>query len=209
MTNPVALSLRGLIPLSSQAARLPGWNLRFLGRGGMASAEPEPEDADALIHGVLHLLTLKDLRELDRIEGGYLRKQCVVEVTEADGSVRPIAASVYQMIPVARSMSNSPPSQRYIDIIIKGCQFYGVPASWTDWLASHPATARKPEKDWGCFVVAADTPSLPSQVSTTTSHLTLPAILLQYSIHFYKIIDCTTGHLHAKRFRRGTPLDRH
>ncbi len=62
-------------------ARLDSWHLRFFGVGGMASAEPNDEceydltdmapfvngTLPSAIHGVLHLLTANDMKELDRI----------------------------------------------------------------------------------------------------------------------------------------------
>ena len=94
MTNTTILALRDLKPLSSRPALLRGWRIRFVGSSGMASAEEcSATDADEELHGVLHLMTRVQMVELDRIEGGYARTQCVAHLY--DGTR--IQANVYQM----------------------------------------------------------------------------------------------------------------
>ena len=52
MTNTTILALRDLKPLSSKPASLKGWRLKFVGSGGMASAEQcEVEQPEEELHG--------------------------------------------------------------------------------------------------------------------------------------------------------------
>eukprot|EP00455_Lapot_gusevi_P056632 TRINITY_DN9457_c0_g1_i2.p1 TRINITY_DN9457_c0_g1~~TRINITY_DN9457_c0_g1_i2.p1 ORF type:complete len:311 (-),score=0.44 TRINITY_DN9457_c0_g1_i2:180-1112(-) len=164
MTHPTALALRNLRPVSSEPAELKGWTLKFLGSGGMASAEPIDDEAETLnsstqalssIHGVLHLLSVAQMKELDRIEGGYHRRPCVVTTY----SGMEIHAYVYQM-EATRAMESGLPTQRYVDIISHGCTYYGVAPHWIAWLQSHPRIDRKPPSLWNTFEVLPTTPTL-------------------------------------------------
>ncbi len=49
MMNPVSLKLRGLEPVRSYPARVPDWELVFVGAGGMASLQ---QTDGAFMHGV-------------------------------------------------------------------------------------------------------------------------------------------------------------
>jgi hypothetical protein len=102
MTNTVSLALRELSPISSKPAILKNHKLVFRGSGGMATSEevdkyePHENDHDSSefaseVHGVLHLLTRKNMALLDQFEGGYKRKFCTVELydgTQVKGGLR-------------------------------------------------------------------------------------------------------------------------
>ena len=146
MTNTTALSLRDLTPISSRPAMLPGYRLVFRGNGGMASAEKTDtlvthDDIDQedypfdCIHGVLHLLTASDMQTLDYFEGGYDKQECKVLLYD---KVTEISAFVYVMHksawPVAGPHPHILPTERYLDIIAKGCTEHGVNPAWIDFI---------------------------------------------------------------------------
>jgi hypothetical protein len=168
MTNSVALSLRDLSPISSKPAMLMGYRMVFRGSGGMASAEPieeyEPCATDAAaypfdcIHGVLHLLTAADMRLLDEYEGGYVRRQC--KVTLYNGTTH-IHAFVYQMLRTSwhPGCVHELPSERYLDIISKGCSEHGVREGWIEFIRNHRNIPRTCPSQFRTFHV--DTVAVP------------------------------------------------
>src|SRR4051794_38814319 len=44
--------------------------------------------------------------------------------------------------------AHNPPSERYLDIIIRGCQHFNVKQSWIDWLKAHPFVPRKQPNEY-------------------------------------------------------------
>jgi hypothetical protein len=70
MMNPTSLALRELTPVRSYPARVPGWQLVFKGKGGMASIDRVDSEH---FHGVLHLMSHADMKTLDSIESIYNR----------------------------------------------------------------------------------------------------------------------------------------
>ena len=154
MCNPVSLLLRGIQPVSgcSAAAVLRGYRLAFHGEAGMADIQPAPSCDSADIeasaasgspyvdhfHGVLHLISEAHLAVLDRIEAGYRR--IVVRVQLYDGSTQ--AAFVYQMYDTPQLQRHGLPSERYVDIISRGCQHYNVCSQYVRWLQSLPCVPR-------------------------------------------------------------------
>lgn len=71
---------RGLHPLESVPARLPGWRLAFTHRGGMGDVQPLAAGeagegrpgGDGAVHGVLHRLSASQYGALARMEHEYL-----------------------------------------------------------------------------------------------------------------------------------------
>lgn len=119
MMNPVSLSLRGLNPLQSWPCRCIGFTRRFWGKNGMAEIF-EVEDGE--FHGVLHKMTDDDLKKLDAIEIGYIRKDitCVLY----DGTE--VVATGYQFDRTKITLDEPrPPSERYVDIMALGMEHYG------------------------------------------------------------------------------------
>ena len=147
MCNPVSLLLRGIqpVPGCSVAAVLKGYRLAFHGEAGMADIQPVAADSDSdggsytdHFHGVLHLISEAHLAVLDRIEAGYGRK--LVRVELYDGSSQ--AAYAYQMFDRPQPQRHGLPSERYVDIISRGCQHYGVCPEYVRWLQSLPCVPR-------------------------------------------------------------------
>lgn len=162
MTNHIALQLRDLKPISSQPAILNGYRLLFRGSGGMASAEEVDnveliEDLDnysgkfnTQIHGILHLLTHEQLKLLDTFEGGYIRKPC--KVTLYDNSTQ-VNAYAYSMDRNKWKLPHQLPTERYLDIIVKGCTFHGVNNEWIEYIKSLKTIPRKKPIDFTSFTM--------------------------------------------------------
>ena len=154
MCNPVSLLLRGIQPVTgcSVAGLLRGYRLAFHGEAGMADIQPAADCEQAAeevaamygrtyashFHGVLHLISEPHLAVLDRIEAGYRR--IVVHVELYDGSSQ--AAYAYQMYATPHLQRHGLPSERYVDIISRGCQHYNVCSQYVQWLRSLPCVPR-------------------------------------------------------------------
>jgi len=143
MINNISLALRNVFPLESHPAILREWKLVFQGAGGMANVHSCP---GSYFHGVLHLLTSEQMKTLDKIEASY--KHVDVQVELYDG--RCVEAAVYKMdeAKIDPTIPNRPPSERYIDIIVRGCVHYGVAQSHIDWLKEQHFVPRKSPKDY-------------------------------------------------------------
>ena len=100
MLSSTMIDLRQLQPISSTAAVLPGYRLRFNVPGlpgiepSWASVEPVPYDERCdeqpveLVHGVMHTLTAQDFATVCRTEGvpfSYLLQKCSVVPYIGDG----------------------------------------------------------------------------------------------------------------------------
>lgn len=103
MLSSTMIDLRQLQPISSTAAVLPGYRLRFNVPGlpgiepSWASVEPVPYDDDErccdeqpieLVHGVMHTLTAQDFATVCRTEGvpfSYLLQKCPLVPYIGDG----------------------------------------------------------------------------------------------------------------------------
>lgn len=138
MMNKVSLALRELNPIESWPCRCIGFNRRFWGRNGMAEIF---EEEGAEFHGVLHRMTDDDLKKLDSIEHGYLRKNitCVLY----DGTT--IIATGYQFDRSKISVDEPrPPSERYVDIMALGMEQHGChPAAIEELRATPNIVPRK------------------------------------------------------------------
>jgi gamma-glutamylcyclotransferase (GGCT)/AIG2-like uncharacterized protein YtfP len=143
MINPTSLSLREIFPTKSYPAELKGWELVFLGAGGMASVI---ETKDKSLHGVCHEITRREMEMLDKIEGSYMR--LLVDVETYEGKTVP--AFVYQMDQSRMDgrVQSLPPSERYIDIIVRGGKHFGMKKEFLDWLLSVTVVPRRLPKDY-------------------------------------------------------------
>jgi hypothetical protein len=136
MASEVLVARRGLRPVWSAAAALPGHRLVFDLPGlpfvepSFASVAPDPE---ARVHGVVWALSPSDLRRLDGFESGrYRRTPLPVEILGRG----PAHAEVYVNRRPARAR---PPSRRYLDLLARGAEEHGLPADYVAWLRAHPA----------------------------------------------------------------------
>ena len=155
MTNPTSLLLRGIRPHPncSMPGVLRGYRLVFHGPAGMANIERVEDgkegwgrgggDAEyaSHFHGVLHLIDEAHLDVLDRIEAGYVRRVVDVELYDRTHQL----AFAYQMSGRSDDVPAFPhglPSERYLDIISRGCTHYHVDERYVRWLRSLPHIPR-------------------------------------------------------------------
>ena len=158
MTNSTALSLRELSVISSQPATLNGFRLLFRGVGGMATVEradnvqllsgiDEDDYPFDCVHGVLHLISVAQMKQLDYFEGGY--NKLSVKINLYDN--REVNAFVYQMDATRIKLPNMLPSERYTDIIAQGCLAHGVTKQWIDFIKGHRCIPRKKSLEFSSF----------------------------------------------------------
>ncbi|KDO33788.1 hypothetical protein SPRG_01667 [Saprolegnia parasitica CBS 223.65] len=105
----------------------------------MAEAVPE---VGASFHGVLHKMTSTEMQSLDQIEVTYVRVPAKTRLYDG----RLIDATIYGRDAgkvAAMGQTDKPPSERYIEIMVRGCEHYGVAASHIALLKSVPFVPRK------------------------------------------------------------------
>ncbi|KDO33789.1 hypothetical protein SPRG_01668 [Saprolegnia parasitica CBS 223.65] len=139
MMNPISLSNRGLAPVESHPAEVLDYTLQFFGAAGMAEAVPE---VGASFHGVLHKMTSTEMQVLDQLESTYVRVPAKTRLYDG----RLIDATIYGRDAAkvaAMGQNDKPPSERYIEIMVRGCEHYGVAASHIALLKSVPFVPRK------------------------------------------------------------------
>jgi hypothetical protein len=153
--NLTSLRAKGVEPLQSDRATLPGWRLRFNVRhwfrheGGVGNIEATGNAADR-VEGLVHLCEDAHLPPLDAVEAcgvGYDRIE--VEVHTAGGPVR---ALTYIGMPAFLDDA-SLPSRRYLNILLRGALAAGLDAAYTEELRAHPV---HPEREYPAFEHPAD-----------------------------------------------------
>jgi len=144
-----ALRAKGVVPMASAPARLPGYALRFSVRhffaheGGVGNIEP---DADDEVWGVLHRLGADALGALDAAElypQGYDRIE--VEVIGAHGALQ--RALTYVGTPGFHD-PQALPTRRYLNILLQGAVEAGLPATWIGRLRAQPVLQQPPVARW-------------------------------------------------------------
>lgn len=133
----VSLRAKGVDPLTSERAVLPGWRLAFdipdffAIEGGTGNIEPSDEDT---VHGVLHGCRSRHLAVLDQLEavGSRYRR---VETTVLTYAGRAVRAYVYRGIDDILDPSLLP-SERYRNILVKGASDMSLDARYVDRLRS-------------------------------------------------------------------------
>ncbi|MEX8497345.1 MAG: gamma-glutamylcyclotransferase family protein [Leptothrix ochracea] len=141
-----SLRAKGVAPLASLRATLPGWRLRFnvqhffLHEGGVGNIEPCTE-AGSAVQGVLHRCEDHHLALLDDAEAyGHGYDRIEVAVSTAQGPQRAIA---YVGIPSFLN-EHCRPTQRYLNILLKGAQAAGLDAAYIEALRSQPVHVNPP-----------------------------------------------------------------
>ena len=161
MINPISLALRDIKPIRSYPASCVGWKLVFKGPGGMGSIDP---DASNTMQGVVHLLTSSDMKVLDGIEMAYSRSTVDVIAYNLDtGEKASLQATAYIMDAKKIAELNKPdslPSERYIDIIWRGCRYYGVDPEYQAWLKSCPCIPRKKPSEYCTYALPENPPAI-------------------------------------------------
>ncbi|CAF0975891.1 unnamed protein product [Adineta ricciae] len=150
MINPISLHLRDITPLMSYPAKCFDHRLVFRDRSGMADIDfCEGEEFD----GVVHLVPIEQMNRLDQVEHMYTK--IIVPIT--DYQERSHLVYVYKMTP--NGQQERPigiPSERYLDIIIKGCEYFGVRSSYINRLKNKQTVI--PRKSADTYQTIADVP---------------------------------------------------
>jgi hypothetical protein len=141
-----SLQAKGVDPLDSTRATLPGWRLRFnvqhffLHEGGVGNIEPCTE-AGAAVQGVLHCCEDHHLALLDAAEAyghGYDRVE--VEVITGQGPRRAMA-----YVGIASFLNEAcRPTQRYLNILLKGAAAAGLEEDYIEVLRAQPVHISPP-----------------------------------------------------------------
>ena len=143
MINPISIYLRDLTPLISYPARCADYRLVFRDHCGMADIEP---CVGGEFHGVVHLLPAEQMMCLDQVEHMYQRKVVAI----SDYEQRSHLVYVYKMNLIGHAERiKSLPTERYLDIIVKGCEHFGVDSSYINRLKQEqPVIPRKLPTDY-------------------------------------------------------------
>ena len=138
MINPISLHLRDLTPLISYPAKCPNHRLVFRDPSGMADIQLCDGEE---FHGVVHLLSIEQMIRLDQVEHMYKR----ITVKIIDYQQRSHIVYVYKMSLIdQQERPIGIPSERYLDIIVKGCEYFDVDSSYINYLKhEQPVIPRK------------------------------------------------------------------
>ncbi len=148
--NLTSLRVKGVEPRSSEPAALHGWRLLFnvhhwfRHEGGVGNIHPSDSPADQ-VQGLVHLCEDEHLPLLDAVESygvGYDRIE--VELRTTGGFRR---ALTYIGLPSYLD-NRCLPTQRYLNILVKGAISAGLDAAYIEKLRQHPV---HPEKDYPPF----------------------------------------------------------
>ena len=140
--NLVSLRAKGVEPRSSVRAVLRGWRLAFdvhhwfRHEGGVGNIKPSRDPSD-LVRGVVHECEDENLALLDAVDAlgvGYDRVEVDVEVESSAGPVRAFA---YVGVPSYLD-KHCLPTQRYLNILVKGAIGAGLDQAYISALRGHP-----------------------------------------------------------------------
>lgn len=135
LMNPISLYLRNITPIMSYPAKCLDYKMIFRGLNGMADIETCPGSE---LHGVVHLLSAEQMSSLDETELTYHR----ILIHSINYQSQSHMVYVYKM-KINNNLINLP-SERYLDIIIKGCEYYQVQPEYINRLKTEqPVTPRK------------------------------------------------------------------
>ncbi|MCX6214754.1 gamma-glutamylcyclotransferase family protein [Spirosoma sp.] len=149
--NLASLKAKGVTPVASERGVLPGWRLRFNVQhwfhheGGVGNIEPSTNPND-FVEGMVHTCHETDLAALDAVESyglGYDRIEVDVETSRG-------IVSVQTYIGLPGFLDNTClPTQRYLNIIIKGAEEAGLSPFYIDKLRKNPVL---PETNFPAFI---------------------------------------------------------
>jgi len=174
MMNPISLYLRDITSSISYPAKCPNYKMIFAGLNGMADIEACPETE---FHGVVHLLSDEQMTRLDAAELTYQR--IVVNSINYQGQSHLV--NIYKM-KINNHVRNLP-SERYLDIIIKGCEYFKVQPEYINRLKDEQAvTPRRQPHTYRTFT------DIPSDVFYSVEELAQhngndPSLLLWISVN--------------------------
>ena len=112
MMNKVSINNRDIYPEESKPAEILDFRLDFAGSSGMGLAVAEKGKS---FHGVLHKVTLDEMKTLDSIESGYTRtkaKARLYDNSEVESSLYTDEKGIWIR------ENDMPPSERYIEIMV-------------------------------------------------------------------------------------------
>lgn len=135
-----SMRAKGVHPETSVRARLHGWRLRFnvhhffRHEGGVGNIEESPDPGEE-VQGVIHRCRDEDLAALDAVEAyGFGYDRIEVPIESAGTTTTAIA---YVGIPSFLD-DTCLPTQRYMNILVKGARNAGLDAAYIDRLLAHP-----------------------------------------------------------------------
>ena len=153
--------LRDLSPLSSTAAVLPNYKLRF-SVAGIPWIEPSAAAVercvDQQVHGVLYELTREDFDRVGSTEGvpfGYQWRSCQVYPYIGDcgaagnEAIRTATSSVsaYTLVATFPTKSDIPPSKSYRDLLVEGAKLWNLDGNHVQKLEATPFASNLLFKD--------------------------------------------------------------
>jgi hypothetical protein len=148
-------ALRNLVPISSTAAVLPDYKLRF-SIAGLPMVEPSAaaveECKGEVVHGVVYTLTENDFARVGSTEGvpfAYRWQACDVYPYVGDGEKagdeavavtdkEPMVAYTLVSGSSTSRATDIPPSKSYRDILIDGARFWKMDADYVQSLENTP-----------------------------------------------------------------------
>ena len=143
--HPVAITNRGIHPLSSEPAELLDFRIGFFTSQGFAEAIPEKGSS---FHGVIHHLTREDMEKLDKIEVLYERRTATARLY--DGTTRQVTVYIQSDFN-EKSSEDGLPKERYIEIMVAGCRHYGVDPKYIEFLEKHDKVPRPTPEEYLSF----------------------------------------------------------
>ncbi|CAB9500357.1 AIG2-like family [Seminavis robusta] len=157
MMLPHSYDNRHFYPQKSHPGELFDFRLGFFSSQGFAEAIPSPGDS---LHGVMHRVTAEQMRELDKIEVGYVRRigKARPYGNGSDGQQELVDVTVYCRPDGTNNNEddNKPPKERYIGIMIAGAKHFGVDPSYVEYLEKHDFQPRTPPSEFKAFEDPSD-----------------------------------------------------
>ncbi|CAF0945412.1 unnamed protein product [Adineta ricciae] len=143
MINPISQYLREITPVLSYPATCQHHKLVFRCFNGIADFEACP---GSNFDGVAHLIPYDQMIRLDEIECFYHR--VVIICTDYENQSQ--MAYAYQI--KVKNQPSGIPRERYLDVIIKGCEYYKVRPEYTNHLRNEqPVVPRKQPHEFHSF----------------------------------------------------------
>eukprot|EP01006_Ploeotia_vitrea_P064283 TRINITY_DN87472_c0_g1_i1.p1 TRINITY_DN87472_c0_g1~~TRINITY_DN87472_c0_g1_i1.p1 ORF type:complete len:264 (-),score=-3.79 TRINITY_DN87472_c0_g1_i1:259-1050(-) len=147
--NPKTLKKRKVSPIESFPCIVWGWQLSYR-YAAFACAEPafftvERAPPDVCVHGVCHKMTVEDIAQIRRTEGGgghegvpgYVWADVEVEPYEsAPNGIKCVAQTLASMSCILRT--GCVISKRYKDKVLEGADVYKLAPEWKAYLESMP-----------------------------------------------------------------------
>jgi len=126
-------------------------------------------------HGVVHTITKHDKRKLDNIEFAYDTQLCTVQLYNGTVLHNNVEVYVYNRTRVKeifriQNQIDCLPTERYMSIIIEGCNYYGVQQSYIHYLESLPYIPRKDSRLFTTLLDNYDDDDISSSSNTTTTN---------------------------------------